>query len=68
MRKTIFPITIWAQKREPIYLPSFCSSLTEAILYAKRFPFTPLVFAQTGEVPFEEGHISPLEYGEGINI
>jgi hypothetical protein len=68
MRKTIFPITIWALKRESIYLLNFCSSLAEAILYAKRFPFTPLVFAQTGEVPFEEGHISPLEYGEGVTL
>jgi hypothetical protein len=68
MRKPIFPITIWALKRDSLYLLSFCSSLAEALLYARKLPFTPLVVAQTGDLPFMESSVSPIEYGEVLSL
>jgi hypothetical protein len=65
MRQPLFPITIWALKRNTLYMLNYFSSLAEALLYARNLPFTPMVFSTVNDLPFDEARIAATEFEEG---
>jgi hypothetical protein len=64
MRRPLFPITLWAWQRDTLHLLNYFSSLAEALLYAKKLPFTPLVLSTGIDLPFDETRLSANEFGE----
>jgi hypothetical protein len=64
MKKSLYPITVWACRGNSLSLFNFCESLMEAVDWAKRPPFTPTVLSASRGLPFSEEMLSPQEFGE----
>lgn len=64
MHEPFFPVTLWALQKGTLHLLSFFSSLTEALLFARNLPFTPLVLSAGQDLPFDETRLSAYEFGE----
>jgi hypothetical protein len=63
MRKSLFPISVWAYRGKTLQLFNFCQSVKEALSCAKKLPFTPLVLCTQQDLPFLEEFISKEEFG-----
>jgi hypothetical protein len=64
MRKTLFPINVWAYQGNAWRLFNFCESINDALQCAKKLPFTPVVLSAHGALPFNEEMVSEQEFGE----
>jgi hypothetical protein len=63
-KKSLYPITVWVYQGSRFSLFNFCESLIEALDWANKLPFTPIVLSSNLDLPFGEEMLSPQEFGE----
>ena len=64
MRKPLYPINVWAYQANAWRLFTFCQNIYEALICAKKLPFTPVVLSSRRELSFVEDQLSEREFGE----